>query len=166
MRDYTQLLRAAVTALLMLAVVAGAAVAGPFEDAKEAYDRGDFPTAFRLFRSLADQGNAVAQQRVGLMYESGQSVRRDYAEAVKWYRRAADQGSASAQWLLASMYEVGSGVPQDYVQAYMWCNLSAAQGFQLAKYRRAELERVMTPTQVAEAKKLAREWKPKPEPER
>ena len=97
------------------------------------------------------------------MYESGQSVQRDYAEAVKWYRRASDQGSASAQWLLASMYEVGSGVPQDYVQAYMWCNLSAAQGFQLAKYRRAELERVMTPTQVAEAKKLAREWKPKPE---
>ena len=166
MRDYTQLLRAAVTALLMLAAVAGAAFAAPFEDAKEAYDRGDFPTALRLFRSLADQGNAVAQQRVGLMYESGQSVPRDYAEAVKWYRRAADQGSASAQWLLASMYEVGSGVPQDYVQAHMWCNLSAAQGFQLAKYRRAELERVMTPTQVAEAKKLAREWKPKPEPER
>jgi len=163
MRHYTQLLRAAVTALLMLAVVAGAAVAGPFEDAKEAYDRGDFPTALRLFRSLADQGNVVAQQRVGLMYESGQSVQRDYAEAVKWYRRAADQGSASAQWLLASMYEVGSGVPQDYVQAYMWCNLSAAQGFQLAKYRRAELERLMTPAQIAEAQKLAREWKPEPE---
>ena len=129
MRHYTQLLRAAVTALLMLAVVAGAAVAGPFEDAKEAYDRGDFPTALRLFRSLADQGNAVAQQRVGLIYESGQSVQRDYAEAVKWYRRAADQSSASAQWLLASMYEVGSGVPQDYVQAYMWCNLLPPKAF-------------------------------------
>jgi hypothetical protein len=49
MRHYTQLLRATVTALLMLAVVAGAAVAGPFEDAKEAYDKGDFPTALRLF---------------------------------------------------------------------------------------------------------------------
>ena len=92
MHHYTQLLRAAVTAWLMLAVVAGAAVAEPFEDAKEAYDRGDFATALRLFRSLADQGNAVAQQRVGLMYESGQSVQRDYAEAVKWYHRAADQG--------------------------------------------------------------------------
>jgi uncharacterized protein len=97
------------------------------------------------------------------MYESGQSVQQDYAEAGKWYRRAADQGSASAQWLLASMYEVGSGVPHDYVQAYMWCNLSAAQGFQLAKYRRAELERLMTPAQIAEAQKLAREWKPEPE---
>jgi uncharacterized protein len=60
-------------------------------------------------------------------------------------------------------YEVGSGVPQDYVQAYMWCNLSAAQGFQLAKYRRAELERLMTPAQITEAQKLAREWKPEPE---
>ena len=163
MRHYRQLLRAAVTALLMLAVVAETAVAGPFEDAKEAYDRGDFQTALRLFRSVADQGNTVAQQRVGLMYESGQSVQRDYAEAVKWYRRAADQSSASAQWLLASMYEVGSGVPQDYVQAYMWCNLSAAQGFQLAKYRRAELEELMTPAQIVQAQKLAREWKSEPE---
>ena len=159
MRLYSQLLRAAVTLSLMLVAVGGAAVAGQFEDATEAYNRKDYPTALRLFRSLADQGNAVAQQRVGLMYESGQSVQRDYAEAVKWYRRAAAQGSASGQWLLASMYEVGSGVPQDYVQAYMWCNLSAAQGFQLAKYRRAELEKVMTPAQIAEAQKLAREWR-------
>ena len=158
MRHYTQLVRAAVTALLMLAAVAGVAVAGPLEDAKEAYDRGDFPTALRLFRSLADQGNAVAQQRVGLMYESGQSVQRNYAEAVKWYRRASDQGSQVCSGFSHQCYEVGSGVPQDYVQAYMWCNLSAAQGFQLAKYRRAELEKLMTPGQIAEAQKLAREW--------
>ena len=61
------------------------------------------------------------------------------------------KASASAQWLLASMYELGSGVPQDYVQAYMWCNLSAAKGFQLAIYRRAELEKLMTPAQIAES---------------
>ena len=97
------------------------------------------------------------------MYESGQSVQRDYAEAVKWYRRAADQGSASAQWLLASMYEVGSGVPQDYVQAHMWYNLSATQGWGAAVFARAALEREMTQAQIAEAQKLAREWKPKPE---
>ena len=164
MRHYRQLLRAAVTALLMLAVVAEAAVAGPFEDAKEAYDRGDFQTALRLFRSLADQGNTVAQQRVGLMYESGQSVQRDYAEAVKWYIAV----------LLTKAPQVRGGFLHQCMklaQAYRrttskhtcGATLSAAQGFQLAKYRRAELERLMTPAQIAQAQKLAREWKPEPE---
>jgi TPR repeat protein len=164
MRQNAKPLRAILTALLMLAAVAGAAVAGPFEDAKAAYDKGDYPTALRLFRSLADQGDAVAQQRVGQMYERGLSVPQDYVEAVRWYRRAADQGFAVAQWLLATMYEGGYGVPQDYVQAHMWCNLSAAQGWEPATYCRAELEKAMTPAQVADAQKLARNWKPKPEP--
>jgi TPR repeat protein len=88
--------KAAVTALLMLTAVGSTAVAGPFEDAKEAYDRSDYPTALRLFRSLAEQGDAAAQSRLGQMYENGQSVPQDYAEAVMWYRRAADQGSAIA----------------------------------------------------------------------
>lgn len=163
MRQNAKPLSAVLTALLMLATVAAAAVAGPFEDAKEAYDKGDYPTALGLFRSLADQGDALAQQRVGLIYENGLSVPQDYAEAATWYRRAADQGFASAQWLLAVMYEGGYGVPQDYIQAHMWCNLSAAQGFNAAKYCRAEVERAIIPAQIAEAQKLAREWKPKPE---
>lgn len=70
------------TALLMLAAVAGATVAGSFEDAKEAYDRGDYPTALRLLHSLADQGDAVAQQRLDQMYERGLSVPQDYADGT------------------------------------------------------------------------------------
>ena len=163
MRQYTELLRVVVTASLLLAAVAGAAVAGPFEDATEAYDRDDYSTALRIFRSLAAEGNAAAQQRAGLMYERGLGVPQDYAEAVTWYRRAADQGFATAQWCLGSMYESGYGVPQDYVQAHLWYNLSAAQGWGAAASNRAMLERAMTRAQVAEAQKLAREWKPKPE---
>jgi len=66
------------------------------------------------------------------------------------------------------MYVLGSGVPQDYVQAHMWCNLAASQ------YPDTEAEKrdnaaefrdrtaaLMTPAQIAEAQKLAREWKPK-----
>jgi uncharacterized protein len=162
MRHYPKLLSAAVIATLILVAVTAAAIAGPFEDAKAAYDKDDYPTALRLFRSLAEQGD-LAQQRLGLMYERGLSVPQDYAEAARWYRRAADQGFASAQWTLSSMYATGSGVPKDYVQAHMWCNVSAAQGFEPATYCRADLERAMTPEQVAEAQKLARDWKPKPE---
>jgi uncharacterized protein len=160
MHHYTQLLRAAVTAALMLAAVMRAAVAGPLEDAEAAYGKNDYATAFRLFRLLADQGDATAQSRLGQMYESGQSVPQDYAEAVTWYRRAADQGFKIAQWLLGTMYQTGYGVQQDYVQAHMWYNLSAAQGWGAAVEARTMLERAMTPAQVAEAQKLAREWKP------
>jgi uncharacterized protein len=162
MLHYTQLLRAAVTAALMLVAITGAAVAGSLEDAEAAWKGKDYATALRFFRSLADQGDATAQSRLGNMYENGEGVPQDYAEAVTWYRRAADQGFKIAQWLLGTMYQTGYGVQQDYVQAHMWYNLSAAQAWGAAAEARTMLERAMTPAQVAEAQKLAREWKPKP----
>jgi uncharacterized protein len=161
MLHYTQLLRAAVTAALMLATVMTAAVAGQLEDAEAAFGNNDYATAFRLFRSLADQGNADAQTRLGQMYETGQSVPNNYAEAVTLYRRAADQDFKIAQWNLGSMYERGRGVPKDYVQAHMWYNLAPTQGFFLAVAGGDRLESDMTPAQIAEAQKLARDWKPK-----
>ena len=163
MRHNTQLLRAAVTASLMLVAIAGAVVAGPIEDGEAARDRKDYATALRLFRSLAEQGDVTAQTRLGDMYEQGQSVPQDYALAVLWYRRAADQGFKVAQWLVGTYYQTGYGVQQDYVQAHMWYNLSATQGWGAAVFARAALEREMTQAQIAEAQKLAREWKPKPE---
>jgi len=81
--------------------------------------------------------------------------------------RAADQGIADAQFNLGNMYAKGRGVPQDYTLAYMWLNLAAA------RYPASEAERrnqavthrdmtaaKMTPAQIAEAQRLAREWKP------
>jgi len=47
--------------------------------------------------------------------------------------------------------------------AYMWYNLSAARNYQVAVRNRDQLAQLMTPAQIAEAQKLAREWKPKPE---
>jgi hypothetical protein len=76
------------------------------------------------------------------------------------YRLAADQGDASGQTKLGAMYGNGQGVPQDYVLAHMWFNLSAAQGDQLGAKNRDIVAQRMTPAQLAEAQKLAREWKP------
>jgi TPR repeat protein len=137
----------------------GPAVAEPFEDAEAAYARDDYATALRLFRSLADEGDATAQHRLAIMYERGLSLPQDYAQAAEWYRRAADQGHKIAQFDLAAMYETGYGVQQDYVQAYMWYNLSATQGWGAASIGRTQLERATPPTQIATAQKLAREWK-------
>ena len=85
----------------------------------------------------------------------------DFAAARSWYRKAAEQGLAKAQLNLGVMYANGRGVPQDYVQAHMWWNLSAAQGDADATKNRDIVAAKMTPAQIAEAQKLAREWKPK-----
>jgi TPR repeat protein len=87
-------------------------------------------------------------------------VPRDYAEALKWYRLAADQGDPHAQYNVGFLYFKGEGVPRDCVRAYMWWTLSAAQGDKNAVNSRSIVAREMTPAQIAEAQKLASEWKP------
>jgi TPR repeat protein len=155
-----------VAVLLSLSLVAPVA-AGPFEDGLAAYDRGDYAIALRFWRLLGDQGNAAAQLNIGLMYYNGQGVPQDYAEAVKWFRKAADQGYAAAQDNLGFMYDNGESVLQDYVRAHMWYNLAAAsfpasdaEDRDKAVKDRDLVAAKMTPAQIAEAKKLAREWKP------
>jgi len=86
--------------------------------------------------------------------------RRDYATALRFIRLLAEQGDANAQYNLGVFYDNGLGVPQDKVRAYMWFNLSAAQGREGAAAFRDLIARRMTPAQIAEAQKLAREWKP------
>ena len=79
-----------------------------------AYESKDYATALKLWRPLAEQGDAQAQYNLGIMYDNGQGVPQDDAEAVKWYRKAAEQGIAKAQYNLGVMYANGRGVPQDY----------------------------------------------------
>ena len=81
----------------------------------------------------------------------------DYKTAVQWYRRAAEQGSAKAQGGLGGMYVEGKGVLKDYVHAHMWVNISASGGYKIAVEVRDLVEKQMTPSQIAEAQKLARE---------
>ncbi len=162
------LLRATLTALLILLALAGAAVSGPIEDADAAYDGGDYAAALRLLRPLADQGDVAAQFQLGVMYAEGQGVAKDYTEAFRWLRLAADQGYAGAQSSIGVMYADGLGVAQDLVQAHMWLNLAASRYPNSAKeaHDKAVKDRdliasKMSPTQIAKAEKLAREWKPK-----
>ncbi len=108
-------------------------LAGPLEDARAAYQKQDYATALRLFRPLADQGDAEAQSMLGLMYDVGRGVPHDHAQALKWYRLAADQGYAKAQFNLGAMYDYGRGVPKDYAQAVKWSRLAADQGDALAQ---------------------------------
>jgi TPR repeat protein len=125
----------------------------------------DYAEAVAWFRKAAQQGDDSAQFALGNIYEhkpGDQHGRppQDYAEAAKWYGKAAQQGNVFGQLSLASMYEEGRGVPQDYVLAHMWWNLATAHGATDAAKFRDELAAKMTPEQVADAQRLAREWKP------
>lgn len=122
----------------------------------------DYAEAVKWYRKAAEQGYAQAQHNLGAIYDNGSGVPQNYAEAVKWYRRAADQGHASAQKELGNMYAYGLGVPQDYVQAHKWYNLAAAHDPGTgAAVNRALVAHKMSPVQIAEAQRLAREWKAK-----
>jgi uncharacterized protein len=113
---------------LVLAFNAGSILAQDFQKGVAAYHSGDYATALREWRPLAEQGDASAQTNLGLMYDRGLGVPQDYAEAMKWYRLAAEQGEVSAQFNLGLMYDRGLGVPQDYAEAMKWYRLAAEQG--------------------------------------
>ena len=102
--------------------------AGTLEDAATARERGDYSTALRLFRLLAEKGDPRAQSNLGVMYAKGEGVPQNYAEALKWFRLGADQGNARAQSGLGVMYAKGDVVPQNYAEALKWFRLAANQG--------------------------------------
>ena len=98
-----------------------------------AIKRGDYATALKEFRPLAEQGNAEAQFNLGLMHISGAGVTQDYKKAMKWYRKAAEQGVADAQNGIGTMYENSKGVAQDYKEAVKWYRKAAEQGVSFAQ---------------------------------
>jgi TPR repeat protein len=111
------------------------AVAGaPLEEAIAARDRGDYSAALRLFLPLAEQGNAEAQNNIGVLYIRGQGVQKNGLEAMKWFRLAANTGMAKAQYNLGRMYAFGIGVPPNVREAAAWYRRAADQGYAEAQF--------------------------------
>jgi TonB family protein len=136
------------------------AIAGPLEDGQAAYDRKEYTTALRLWRPLAEQGLARAQNNLGVMYENGRGVRQDIIEALKWYRLAAEQGYAGAQNNLALIYAIGRVVRRDPVRAYMWFSLAASslsgELGETVTTSRDVFASAMTGQQITQATEMAR----------
>lgn len=121
----------------------------------------DLNEAVRWYREAAELGESMAQYNLGLLYAAGKGVKKNLAEARRWMHRSAEQGEARAYHNLGVLYLNGLGGPRDYLQAYVWLSLSAVNGDTEDAKLRDELETAMTSSQIADAKKLAREWKPK-----
>jgi len=120
--------------LLFSTSLAIAVFGGQFEDAVTAYDLGDYSTAYRLMKPLAEKGQVTAQYNLGVMYFKGEGVQQNYAEAAKWYRKAAEQGYAKAQYDLGVMFQHGQGVRQNYDEAVKWYHRAAEQGYAPAQH--------------------------------
>lgn len=183
--------------VLVLSIVCIAIPArADFQAGMDANNRDDYATALHEWRPLADQGDALAQYNLGLLYRkgrgvpqddvqarqwfakaaaqgqakaqfnlgtlyyNGEGVPKDYQQALRWLRLAADQGEALAQTKIGVMYDDGRGVRQDIVQAYKWYSLAATNGDKPASLLRDSLANQMSKPQIAEAQKLAQEWKP------
>ena len=125
-----------VSGLVLALALASPAFAGPVEDAEAAYaadQKGDFPTAMKLYQSAAAAGNAYAMYSVGLMYFDGKGVDRSYVNSMKWYRQGAEKGYPQAQHAVGSMYELGQGVKKDMAEASKWYTMAANQGYTMSE---------------------------------
>ncbi len=97
--------------LFVLALsVQNIAIAG-LDEANAAYDKNDYASALKEFKPLALLGNAVAQNKLGVMYSAGRGVQKDDNQAADWFRKAAEQGNSRGQFNLGVMYATGRGVP-------------------------------------------------------
>jgi len=81
----------------------------------------------------------------------------DYATALREFTPLAEQGIAEAQVNLGFMYKKGRGVPQDDIYAHMWWNIAASLGHDGASKNREIIAKKMSPADISEAQKLARE---------
>ena len=89
--------------LMLMLSFSHSAIASDLEDGLAAAQKGDFATALRLWKPLAEQGDADAQYSLGVMYSEGDGVQHDYKTAVKWFTLAAEQGDDDAQYNLGWM---------------------------------------------------------------
>jgi TPR repeat protein len=149
-----------------IAIVLAASLISPawadLDRGTAAYRRGDFVTAHREFLAPAQKGEARAQFSLALLYLRGQGVAQDTGEAMRWLRKAANRGDGEARLVLGDLYMKGPP-PRDYVKSYMWLILAVANirgpkrkiAFRLRKQAAAH----MTPEQIAQAKKMARDWR-------
>ena len=99
-----------------------------FRQGLSAFNTGDYASALKVWRPLAERGEPRSEAGIGFMYHRGLGVRVDDREAAVWLLRAAEQGQAEGQLMLGMLFYYGRGVPQSYVRAYAWCELAENGG--------------------------------------
>ena len=120
-------------AVVMVTTIECAAAAGTLEDGVAAYRSGDYGKAVEIWRALAEQGDAMAQDRLGGMYAEGKGLEQSDVTATLWFQRAANQGIADAQYNVGVSYAAGLGVARNDREAAKWFRRAAEQGMAFAQ---------------------------------
>lgn len=150
-------------------LVCGIALSNPtqasYPEGLVAYDGGQFDSALREFRTLAQRGHPGAEFMLGVMYFNGFGVERNQVIAAIYFRQAAEQGDAGAQLAFGSLHVRGVGVVQDLVEARKWLTLCTRSNEvpALAKQATAMLAAtasLMTPDEIIRADRGAERWRP------
>jgi TPR repeat protein len=118
----------ALSAILMALMAHAGTADDDFRQGLTAFNTGDYPTALRLWRPLAERDDPRSEAGLGFMYHRGLGVAVDDGEAAIWLRRAAEHGQAEGQLMLGILFYYGRGVPQSFVRAYAWCELAESDG--------------------------------------
>lgn len=113
--------------------------AGEFQAGVEAAADGDYVSAMRFWRPLAESGHVDAQFNLGLLFDSGLGAAMDQTRAAHWYERAAEAGDRTAQSYIAEMYAKGQGVERNDAKAVEWYRKAALQGDGMSAYNLAIL---------------------------
>ena len=121
----------------------------------------DYLQAVKWLSQAANQGNAQAENDLGVLYELGRGVKADPKTASSWFRKAAEKGVGAAQLSLAMLYQEGRGVPQDPVEAFAWANAATQYGEAHAQKLLDTVAKGLTPEQLHLAQKRAAEYERK-----
>jgi hypothetical protein len=121
----------------------------------------NYAEARKWFGLAADNDLAFAQFNLGVLHQKGLGGSQDLLKAAKLYHRAAMLGLPNAQHNLGIMYYNRQAVGKDYIRTYKWLSLAVAGGFELSRQYRDQIAKRMTSTQLAEAQRLVRAFKPK-----
>ena len=151
---------------VLIAVVLAAGLITParadVDAGSAAYKRGDFAAAHREFNAAAKKGDSRVQFSLGLLYLRGQGVSKNPATGVEWLRKAAGSGDGEARIVLGDLYRRGQPLERNYVKSYMWLTLALGRirgpRRKVANGIRADVASRMTPAEIAQTKKLARQW--------
>ena len=109
-------------------------------------------------RQMAERGDAVAENALGLRYATGEGVKLDEGEAVRWFSKAAEQGYVPSQSKLGSIYFSGRGVPQDSNRAYFWMVVARLSGDDASKTLAPFVRARLTRAQVTSIELEADRW--------
>lgn len=152
------MLRRLVIALATLVVVLAPGARADFDSALSAYQNGDYETAFKDFKYLAERGVVLAQTNLGYMYSLGEGVEQDLEKSAWWFRQAAESGSTAAQLTMGALAFHGEGVERSSIEAYAWFSIAAAGGQDSADQYVVLLTTQMSSEQLNEARKLSEEY--------